>query len=614
MEKKKNNALEKAEKATVTNSGKKSKKSEKKATNVKKDKKLSASEKRKVAQKLKEQRKEERARIKAEKEKALAEKRVELARIKAHKKAEKEKAKATALREKNRRKAEAKAKRMQIIEERKKRRELLRSEDKKQREARLLKERQQKREAKERKLALKREERERKARDRQKNKERNRGRGGWIAAVISLGVATLVLSSVLTFNYLMPSASDNMLDNTYKKSYFDTVEQVDNIDLNLAKAIASDDSQAMQRYLVDAIVNSELAENDIQQLPLQDESKFYTTKLINQIGDYAKYLNNKLINGEELTETDLNGLVSLYRANQTLKNSLQKTTSQMGENYSFSSLMDGKEDDLLLSNFNELQNLSVQYPEMIYDGPFSDGQAERTIKGLSGDEIDKEQAVKIFMELFEKHDLTSVQAVGEVNSGDIHAYNVQGEKDGEILYAQIAKKGGKLLMFAFSGSCREVKAEKQEAIEVAENFLLANGVSNMKPVWINLASNVYTINFAYEQNGVIVYPDLIKVRVCAETKMVIGYEAKSYYTNHTERIIGDATLTREKAEEKVSSNIEVQSARLAIVPIGTSSEKLCYEFQGTFDGSTYYVYIDAVTGRQVELFKVIESTEGELLI
>jgi germination protein YpeB len=136
----------------------------------------------------------------------------------------------------------------------------------------------------------------------------------------------------------------------------------------------------------------------------------------------------------------------------------------------------------------------------------------------------------------------------------------------------------------------------------------------MKPVWINLSNNVYTINYAYEQNGVIVYSDLIKVRVCAETNMVIGVEATSYWTNHTVRAVQNANLTTAQAKAKVWDEIEIESSRMAIVPIGQSTEKLCYEFSGELNGSTYYVYIDAVTGRQVEMFKVIESTEGQLLM
>ena len=60
--------------------------------------------------------------------------------------------------------------------------------------------------------------------------------------------------------------------------------------------------------------------------------------------------------------------------------------------------------------------------------------------------------------------------------------------------------------------------------------------------------------------------------------------------------------------------IEIQTSRLALVPFGEKSEKLCYEFSGEYEGQTYYVYIDANTLHQVEMFKVVESTEGTLLM
>ena len=73
-------------------------------------------------------------------------------------------------------------------------------------------------------------------------------------------------------------------------------------------------------------------------------------------------------------------------------------------------------------------------------------------------------------------------------------------------------------------------------------------------------------------------------------------------------------MSENEAAEKVSSNITIENSRKVVVPIGLKSEKLCYEFHGSFDGSTYYVYIDANTGRQIEMFKVVEGTEGELLM
>ena len=611
MEENKNNAVEKAENIANANRKRRHKKRSKKYI----DKNAPSAKER-----IREQRRRDKERQKAERERALAEKRVELARIKAHKKAEKEKAKAAAIRERNKRKAELKQRKMQLKAERQARKEMLRNESKADRNRRIALEKQARRDEKQ---AIRRAKAERKrqvlAAKQAKRQERNalkkerRGLGGWIAAVVSLGVATLVLASVLTFTFLMPTATDNMLEANYRKSFYDTVAQVDNIDLNISKILASKDGGAIQKYLVDTAINSELAENDLQQLPLQDESKFYTTKLINQIGDYAKYLNNKLISGESLTEADMAGLSQLYNANRTLKESLQNTVHNMASDYKFSAMIDGGAGDIVISDFNNLQNLSVQYPELIYDGPFSDGQTDREIKGLKGAEITDNQAREEFIKIFDGYKLENVSSVGEA-SGQILCYNVQGEIDGNVLYAQISKTGGKLIMFSYAGSCNEVRIDDQVAIEKATEFMSKAGIENMKPVWINLANNVYTINFASEVGGVIIYSDLVKVRVCAETEMIIGMEANSYYTNHTERVIGTPSLTEKQAMAKVSDNIEIDSVRLALVPIGTKSEKLCYEFSGEYDGSTYYVYIDAVSGRQVEMFKVIDGTEGQLLM
>jgi germination protein YpeB len=185
---------------------------------------------------------------------------------------------------------------------------------------------------------------------------------------------------------------------------------------------------------------------------------------------------------------------------------------------------------------------------------------------------------------------------------------------GEELYAQVSKIGGKIIMFSYAGSCLSSDITKDYAIEKATAFLQSQNLFNMTPVWINLSNNVYTINFAFEESGIIVYSDLVKVRVCAQTAMVIGLEATEYYTNHTERTIPSVSLTKEEAMEKVSSNIEISTSRLALVPVGNTLEVLCYEFSGEYDGSTFYAYIDAKTGRQVELFKVIKAGEGELLM
>ncbi len=455
------------------------------------------------------------------------------------------------------------------------------------------------------------EEREKKALDRKRRRDKNAGKGGYIAAIISLGIATLILSSVLTFTFLMPTESDNQLEASYQRSFYDVVEQVNNMDLNLSKTLATKDTASMQGYLMDLAINSELAESNIQQLPLKDESKYYTAKLINQIGDYAKYLNKKLANGEKLSKEELSTLNRLYNANLSLKDTLYKSLSNMDKDFTFSSL-ENESDNFFLQNLGELQNLSVEYPELIYDGPFSDGIDRKEIKGLPLSETNEAGAQDEFVKIFGNYGLTDVAVQGETQ-GTIECFNVSAQVNDDNLFAQISKRGGKLIMFEYVGSCQEVNYLEDSAREEAENFLTMQSIGNMKAVWCNLDNNVYTFNFAYEKDSVICYSDLIKIRVCAETKMVIGFEATSYYTNHTERLIPSATLSESKAKESVFEQLVIQNGRLALIPVGNSSEKLCYEFECEKEGQTFYVYIDATNGKQLEMFKVVESSDGKLL-
>lgn len=597
MEEKKNNAVEKVE--NIIQDKRQSDKPNDKKTPVKKSSKQAA---------------------KAKRQRIKAQKRMEKERERAHKLAEKQKAKAAAIREKNRRIAQIKAKKEQLKAERQRRRDMLKNETKKQREQRLAEEKAAKMRLKEQKAQRKQEarlqkERARAEKSRRKDnrRQKNRGTGGWLAAVISLGVCTLVLASVLTFTFLMPTATETALETGYRRSFYDTVEQVNNMDLNMSKVLATKDESARQLYLVDLAINSELAENDFQQLPLKDESKFYTTKIINQIGDYAKYLNKKIAEGQSLTEEDTANLVRLYKANAQIKTVLGRIAENMGDDYSFSSLADGESGDIIISNMNELQNLSVEYPELIYDGPFSDGQDRYEVKGIGGDEISKEQAEERFKKIFAGYALSDVRAEG-YTEGVIRCINVSATADEEILFAQFSEKGGKLIMFSYAGSCNSVEIDEDVAAERAVEFAAGLGIHGMKPVWINRSNNVYTVNLAYEQDGVIVYSDLIKVRVCAQTSKVIGMEATSYYTNHTERVIESPVISKKQAQNKVSGEIDIITARLALIPVGERSERLCYEFSGTYEGSVYYVYIDAFTGRQQEMFKVIKSAEGQLLM
>ena len=83
--------------------------------------------------------------------------------------------------------------------------------------------------------------------------------------------------------------------------------------------------------------------------------------------------------------------------------------------------------------------------------------------------------------------------------------------------------------------------------------------------------------------------------------------------NHKPRKMERAIITKEEAKDMVSNKLDVYSIRLALIPMSAETDALAYEFVGEYEGSTYYVYIGAVSGEELDIFKVINGTNGELL-
>ena len=305
----------------------------------------------------------------------------------------------------------------------------------------------------------------------------------------------------------------------------------------------------------------------------------------------------------------------LYEANRNLKKVLAELSANIGQNYDFSALAKNDANDMIVSQFNDHENGSMEYPEMIYDGPFSDGIQGKTAKAIVGDEITELDAQEIFTQLFSVYGVEKVEVKGMVENGGITCYNVIAETDenGEV-FAQISKVGGKLVMFNAYRDCTEDNVSEEECVKLAEAFLEKLGVSDMTCVWSYSSGSTQYLNFAYDKGGVIAYPDLIKVKVCKERGVVSGMDADGYYMNHHNREIIDPEFTLGQAYEKVSKELEVRSSAVAIIPTGGGNEKLAYEFIGDYNGETYYVYLDANTLKQADIFKVVNTEQGRLLL
>ena len=453
-------------------------------------------------------------------------------------------------------------------------------------------------------------------RKRRKERDPHEGRylktRGLTAAVIALGVTTLALASALTVYRSSAEGQIRSLEGFYARAFTDLIGSVDEINSDLSKLSVTTSPDMERSLAVRLIVGAERAENSISELPLPENARYGVAALINRIGSFAKYL-EKTAADKPLTQKQRETATLLAEKVRDLQTTLYEAQKQTGnKKFRFSSLI--KEGGPLVNGFEQMGNPVDSLPKLIFDGPFSEGTSHPHSAPSFGKELDRVAAESALTSAFSEYGLRDVAFLGEGSEGPIAAYSFTAkDNNGGDFYAQISKMGGKVVLFDSDCGEGEIAFSDEVCIEKAAAFLSALGYGDVTPVWTDSFQSECTVNFAAEENGVVLYPDLIKVKVCKTDGRVMGMEAFSYLLNHKTRSLPTPKLSEKEAENLLSSNLTVNSSRICLVPLGFGKEELCYEFAGTANGQTYYVYLSALTGKDVQIFRVVEGTEGTLL-
>ena len=123
---------------------------------------------------------------------------------------------------------------------------------------------------------------------------------------------------------------------------------------------------------------------------------------------------------------------------------------------------------------------------------------------------------------------------------------------------------------------------------------------------------IVTINYAYKQDNVIMYPDLIKVKVALDNGEILGIETTGYLNNHTVRDISNVKITEDEAKKDLNQDLEITSSGMAMIPTEWETEILCYEFKGKVDDKEFLVYINAENGREEDILIITNTPNGTL--
>lgn len=404
------------------------------------------------------------------------------------------------------------------------------------------------------------------------------------------------------------------LEEVCRSALYETVERMNALALDMEKLLISADA-GQSAALLQRISRSA---GDVQQhltfLPLSHEAMAPTLAFANQLSDYSAALLPTLMAAGAVPEAELSRLSEQSALCTQLCSQLALAQQTVDERRLALALpgsvfaLGGSAALRPLEALGDSQD-GMNYPAMRYTGLFDASEAAPP-RGLPPGEITEAQALVIAQEFIGADRVKSVR-IAPGTLGAIPAYGVTVETEDVQLNLEITRKGGRVLWMMPETASFQVVESVQRCREAAADFLRTRGFADMEAVDHQVYDGLCVINFAPVQDGVRLYPDLVKVQIRMDTAQPVGLEAHLYWTNHVRRKLPAPAVTEESARAHAAGRAEVESVRLCMIP-RHGSEVLCWELSLTHGGERYLVYLDAQTARELDIMKVILTPDGIL--
>lgn len=443
-------------------------------------------------------------------------------------------------------------------------------------------------------------------------------KGHMFSIIVGLLIVVAILGFIL---YKKQREYRQASENSYNAAFFELVDYVQNVETYLAKSLISSTPEHGAETLTNLWREANLAQAYLSRLPIESQELENTEKFLNQVSDYSYSLSRKNIYNESLSDEDFNNLKELHTYSQELENTLNQLSDDLNTGrFSWGELTEKgtvafaqQVDNISKESFSNLEENFHEYSGLIYDGAFSEHLTNAEPKGLTGDDIDEEQAKEIAENFIGIENIKETSNLGYFENATISNYGFSIKKNNdETVNISISKKGGHVISMNANRDVNTESITQEQADEKGKQYLESKGFSNMKETYYLKQDGIVTINYAYNQDNVVMYPDLIKVKVALDNGEILGLESTGYLNNHQKRDISNVKITKEEAKKNLNKNLEITSESMAVIPTEWKTEILCYEFKGKVDEREFLVYINAENGKEEDVLVITNTPNGTL--
>lgn len=419
-------------------------------------------------------------------------------------------------------------------------------------------------------------------------------------------------------------------ENNNRRALNDFASQIDQLETDMAKGnVASNPAQKIL-YLTQVSSKSDVALKDFAQIPAEQTGLSYVGQFLTQSGDFSKTLAQKIAGGGTITAEEEKILRDMHKrlmpVNQKVQDLITRIDTEnlvwtdpdptLRQRLGFGTQVaeaaaDGSENPSksVRSGLDQLDASLQKLPPFSYTGEYATRVVPKPL-GLPSGEVTREQALQKGRDFLRKIGYSDTTPEFEGNTqGDLGGYRFKVKEEGHM---EVTRKGGVVSFFRDPRSIEPRTLSVEEAAQKANQILKNLGWQQLVITSTEDFGAYVQFDAVVEKEGVRIYPDKVRLMIALDNGLPVGFDAVPYYAFHHDRTF-PTKLTLDQALHKLRTDFQVMESRLAVIVKSGNQEVYCYEFRGKYQGEEYLVYLNAETGVEENIQRIIKTPRGEYL-
>ena len=433
---------------------------------------------------------------------------------------------------------------------------------------------------------------------------------GLITAVVTLSVITACLCFAFFMTTMHNDRNKAAVERSFEQSVYELGDNMQNLEVDLSKLMVLGEGKFTATLLTDVYNRASAASRALSALPVDYHETENAASFLNKVADFGISYQRAILEGKDCSNF-VRVAESLYDTARTVNMQIKDYVNAAARNELDIRKITTAHPYAYREHSTPIEHNAVEYPELIYDGPFSDARKTESYALLAElPQVSLKEAEDAAKAALPDFGIKEIKSLGMGGDEPLYELSVSGEKG--TAYVQVSERGGKVVGLNVMRALGRPLLGEESAKEVATTFAQHLGY-DVEPIWYLAGGGAAYVNLAPIVDGTVLYTDLVKVKVALDNGDILGLEAKNYCLNHADRDL-TITLGAATAASLVDGRLSVTSVRGALIPLENDESRLCLEVAAKFKDLDYFIYLDGVTGETVKVLRTVDGEQGSLVL